>query len=35
LRIALLEDMEKNSPFSEEEFFTVLDKELSIFKEGE
>jgi len=35
LRMALLDDMEQNSPFSSEEFNEVLDKEFSIFKNGD
>lgn len=32
LRIALLQDMESNSPFNIDEFQDILDKEFSIFK---
>ena len=35
LRGALLDEMEQNSPFTEEEFSAVLDKEFSVFKNGE
>jgi hypothetical protein len=33
--MALISDMEKNSTFSVDEFNQVLDKEFSVFKEGE
>ena len=35
LRIALLTEMEKNSPFTVDEFAQVLDQEFSVFKEGD
>jgi hypothetical protein len=35
LRIALMEEMEQNSPFKEDDFNEVLDKEFSVFKNGE
>ena len=35
LRMALLDEMEKASPFSEDEFNAILDKEFSVFKNGE
>jgi hypothetical protein len=35
LRIALMEEMEKNSPFTADEFGDILDKEFSVFKNGE
>lgn len=35
LRIALIEEMEKNSPFSADEFGEILDKEFAVFKKGE
>ena len=35
LRIALMDEMEKNAPFTEDEFTDVLDKEFSVFKNGE
>lgn len=35
IRIKVLERMETESPFSLDEFNEMLDKELSIFKEGE
>lgn len=35
LRIALMDEMEKNAPFSEDEFVDVLDQEFSVFKNGE
>lgn len=35
LRIALLEEMEQNSPFTADEFNQILDQELSVFKDGE
>ena len=35
LRIALLEELSNNSPFSLDEFNEVLDKEFSVFKTGE
>ena len=35
LRIALMDEMEQNSPFKEDEFNDVLDKEFSVFKDGE
>ena len=35
VRIALLEEMEQQSPFKVEEFEQVLDKEFSVFKNGE
>ena len=35
LRIALMDEMEQNSPFKEDDFNEVLDKEFSVFKNGE
>lgn len=35
LRIALMDEMQENSPFNEDEFSDILDKEFSIFKNGE
>lgn len=35
LRMALLTEMEENSPFSLDEFQDILDKEFSVFKNGE
>lgn len=35
MRIALLEDMDKNQTFNEDEFNEILDKEFSVFKSGE
>lgn len=35
LRIALLEEMEDLSPFTQDEFNEILDKEFSVFKKGE
>ena len=35
LRIALLQEMEQNSPFSLDEFNEILDKEFSVFKNGD
>ena len=35
LRVALMEEMEQNSPFKEEEFTDVLDQEFSVFKNGD
>lgn len=35
LRIALLEEMEANSPFTVDEFNEVLLNEFSVFKDGE
>lgn len=35
LRIALLEEMEQNSPFDSDEFANVLDQEFSVFKNGD
>jgi len=35
MRVALLDELQKNSPFTVEEFEDVLDKEFSIFKAGE
>jgi hypothetical protein len=35
LRMALLDDMENNSPFNADEFNEILDKEFSVFKDGE
>lgn len=33
--MALMDDMDKNSQFNEEEFSDVLDKEFSVFKNGD
>lgn len=35
LRIALIEEIEQNAPFNDEEFSEVLDREFSVFKNGE
>jgi hypothetical protein len=35
LRTAILEDMEANSAFNADEFAKILDKEFSVFKNGE
>jgi hypothetical protein len=35
LRIALLEELEANSPNTIDEFNEILDKEFSVFKQGE
>ncbi len=35
LREALINDLETNSPFTADEFQQVLDREFSVFKEGE
>ena len=35
LRMALLDEMQQLSPFSADEFNEVLDKEFSVFKQGE
>lgn len=35
LRNALIDELESNSPFSADEFQQVLDREFSVFKEGE
>ena len=35
LRIALISELEQNSPLTIDEFNSVLDKEFSVFKEGE
>lgn len=35
MRLALLADLEENSPYSIDEFNAILDKEFSVFKNGE
>ncbi len=35
IRLAILAEMEQKSPFTEDEFNEVLDKEFSVFKDGE
>ena len=35
VRIKIMEQMEENSPFSVDEFNEILDKEFSVFKNGE
>ena len=34
LRAAILDDMDSNAAFSADEFAEILDKELSVFKNG-